>query len=259
MARNQEKAQSMLNKFLQSKKDEAEQKSKRPFLASDVTDVTDAEKWRYQVVKEIAKKVGEIQNRGLSESSICDLNDEINKLIREKGHWERRIMELGGPNYRLLAKPTDYHRDSIGESLSMGLGYRYFGAARTLPGVKQLFQKEAPRLLKKTRYNMYQNINSDYYGLRDEDDFTIASGEKVTDDKIIINDIENFGSNEKILKYSFEKKHANKQYTLEKKVETDSSTNNVKLPRNIDIEDKIITTKRQKLFRSYITKNLQSK
>jgi len=30
---------------------------------------------------------------------IRDLNDEINKLIREKGHWERRIVELGGPDY----------------------------------------------------------------------------------------------------------------------------------------------------------------
>ena len=27
------------------------------------------------------------------------MNDEINKLIREKGHWERRIVELGGPDY----------------------------------------------------------------------------------------------------------------------------------------------------------------
>lgn len=30
---------------------------------------------------------------------LRDLNDEINKLIREKGHWERRIVELGGPDY----------------------------------------------------------------------------------------------------------------------------------------------------------------
>ena len=35
----------------------------------------------------------------LGESRIRDLNDEINKLFREKGHWERRIKELGGANY----------------------------------------------------------------------------------------------------------------------------------------------------------------
>ncbi len=44
-------------------------------------------------------QVGEIQNPGLGEFKIRDLNDEINKLLREKGHWERRIKELGGPNY----------------------------------------------------------------------------------------------------------------------------------------------------------------
>jgi len=27
------------------------------------------------------------------------MNDEINKLMRMKGHWERRIVELSGPDY----------------------------------------------------------------------------------------------------------------------------------------------------------------
>jgi pre-mRNA-splicing factor ISY1 len=31
---------------------------------------------------------------------VRDLNDEINKCIREKGHWERQIVALGGANYR---------------------------------------------------------------------------------------------------------------------------------------------------------------
>lgn len=39
---------------------------------------------------------------GLGEFRIRDLNDEINKLLREKGHWEYRIKELGGPNYRVI-------------------------------------------------------------------------------------------------------------------------------------------------------------
>jgi len=37
----------------------------------------------------------EIQNPGLGEHRLRDLDDEINKLIREKGHWEVRILELG--------------------------------------------------------------------------------------------------------------------------------------------------------------------
>ena len=36
---------------------------------------------------------------GLGEFRIRDLNDEINKLLREKRHWQDRIVELGGPDY----------------------------------------------------------------------------------------------------------------------------------------------------------------
>jgi len=37
---------------------------------------------------------------GLSDYEIRDLNDEINKLMREKRHWENQIVALGGANYR---------------------------------------------------------------------------------------------------------------------------------------------------------------
>lgn len=30
------------------------------------------------------------------------MNDEINKLLREKTHWEARIVELGGPDYNVI-------------------------------------------------------------------------------------------------------------------------------------------------------------
>jgi hypothetical protein len=43
------------------------------------------------------------------------LNDEINKLIREKGHWERRIVELGGPDY---AKAGPKVTDSKGQEVA---------------------------------------------------------------------------------------------------------------------------------------------
>lgn len=37
---------------------------------------------------------------GLTDYEVRDLNDEINKLIREKGHWESQIVNLGGANYK---------------------------------------------------------------------------------------------------------------------------------------------------------------
>ena len=38
---------------------------------------------------------------GLGEFRIRDLNDHINKLLREKIHWQERIVQLGGPNYNV--------------------------------------------------------------------------------------------------------------------------------------------------------------
>lgn len=199
-------------------------------------------------------------------SRIRDLNDEINKLMREKGHWEKRIVELGGPDYAKTApKVTDSSGQEIAEASGRGAGYRcgpqllagpsafavpvslskgavtaahkvlcfnvtlrrgrcscppapaaapppscpplraqdqehphkflltrrnrappvhgsigprglfifllrYFGAAKNLPGVKELFEKEAPKAARRSRYQMHRAIDPDYYGFRDEED-----------------------------------------------------------------------------------------
>jgi hypothetical protein len=47
---------------------------------------------------------------------------------------------------------------------------RYFGAAKQLPGVRELFEVEAPRAVRRTRHQLYAHINGDYYGFRDEED-----------------------------------------------------------------------------------------
>ena len=48
--------------------------------------------------------------------------------------------------------------------------YRYYGAAKNLPGVKELFEKPEKRTVRRTRHQMYKNIDMDYYGMRDDDD-----------------------------------------------------------------------------------------
>jgi pre-mRNA-splicing factor ISY1 len=85
-------------------------RSRRPFMTSDVKDLGSAEKWRRQIVREITKKVAAIQNAGLGEHRIRDINDQINKLMREKGHWQKRIRELGGADYGASA-PRAYDAD----------------------------------------------------------------------------------------------------------------------------------------------------
>ena len=167
-------------------------RQKRPFLASHCEHLSDAENFRNQIIREISEGVRKIQNAGLGEHAIRDLNDVINKLLREKYHWNRRIKELGGRDYNVEERKAmvlaeregsggrDGDGDGVGrdpESLAaMGLGlkgsggYRYFGAARDLPGVKELFARHATKTTKRKRGDIYKYITPDYYGLRDEED-----------------------------------------------------------------------------------------
>lgn len=174
MARNEEKAQSMLNRFITMKNEEKKKpKERRPFLASECRDLSEADKWRQQIMREIGRKVTEIQNEGLGEHRLRDLNDEINKLLREKMHWERRIIELGGPNYmKHSAKMTDLDGNivDVPNPSGRGPGYRYFGAAKKLPGVKELFEKPPELRKRRTRYDIYKRIDASYYGYRDDED-----------------------------------------------------------------------------------------
>jgi len=101
MARNAEKAMTTLARWRQSQLEEqGGGKERRPYLASDCSNLKEAEKWRLDIIREVSKKVTQIQNAGLGEFRIRDLNDQINKLLREKRHWEIRIKELGGIHYR---------------------------------------------------------------------------------------------------------------------------------------------------------------
>ncbi|OVA08203.1 Isy1-like splicing [Macleaya cordata] len=174
MARNEEKAQSMLNRFITLKNEEKKKpKERRPFLASDCRDLAEADRWRQQIMREIGRKVADIQNEGLGEHRLRDLNDEINKLIREKGHWERRILELGGPNYtKHSAKMTDLEGNivDVPNPSGRGPGYRYFGAAKKLPGVKELFEKPPELKKRRSRYEIFKRIDASYYGYRDDED-----------------------------------------------------------------------------------------
>src|ERR1700712_263979 len=71
----------------------------------------------------------------LSDYQIRDLNDEINKLMREKHMWEVQLRNLGGPNYMRFG-PKMYDED--GREVPGSRGYKYFGRAKELPGVKEL-------------------------------------------------------------------------------------------------------------------------
>lgn len=187
MARNAEKAMTALARFRQAQLQDGKTKERRPFLASECTELPKAEKWRRQIISEVSKKVAQIQNAGLGEFKIRDLNDEINKLLREKGHWEVRIKELGGPDYRRVGPKMLDHE---GKEVPGNRGYKYFGAAKDLPGVRELFEKEPVPAPRKARAELMKDIDADYYGYRDEDDGALVPLEQEYEKRVVAEAVE---------------------------------------------------------------------
>lgn len=165
-------------------------RTRRPKMITEVTAIPACEKWRGQVLKEISRKVSKIQEVSLSDFMIRDLNDEINKLMREKHMWEVQIRNLGGPNYmRGGGKVYDEEGREIPGS---GKGYRYFGRARELPGVKEMFEAAAnslkPEKPLEARSDFRNKVDASYFGYnRDEDDGTLLKYEKLRENEAFKN------------------------------------------------------------------------
>lgn len=98
--------------------------------------------------------------------------------MREKHMWEVQLRNLGGPNYmRFASKMTD----EGGREVAGHKGYKYFGRARELPGVKELFDelKSSPKdETKKALSDIRKNVDANYYGFnRDEEDGSLLAYE----------------------------------------------------------------------------------
>mmetsp|Transcript_459 Transcript_459/g.642 ORF Transcript_459/g.642 Transcript_459/m.642 type:complete len:274 (-) Transcript_459:428-1249(-) len=256
MARNQEKAQALFNRFLSSKIDKEKEDSgritKRPFLSSECRDLNEADKWRQQILREVGRKVMEIQNAALGEHRLRDLNDEINKLVREKGHWETRIVELGGPNYgKSGPKATDAEGNELEGASGKGQGYRYFGAAKNLPGVKELYEKQAPRTVRRTRHQMFQGITATYYGFQDEDDGRLIKAEISAEEKARQAALQEFQRHEAA------KQAVKDTLTSSQDDDAPAFVAHVPLPDQKDIEQAVLAKKKRDLMARYASATLQ--
>jgi len=201
MARNEEKAASLFNKWQTFKKDyHAGASNRRPLLASDCQSLGDCEKWRREIVRDFTKKIAAVQNATLGEHRIRELNDEINKLSRQKHYWEIRIRELGGSDY---TKGRSHFYEVEGKELPGAPGYKYYGAAKELPGVRELFAEHEGAIeqqrQKKSRSDLYKFITPDYYGYRDDDDGVLQPLEDVREKHLVSVAVEEFLSKKRKL------------------------------------------------------------
>ena len=149
------------------------------------TSIPIAEQNRRDLLKEIHRKIGRIQDKELELTVVRTLNDEINESIEKIRVWDERIRELGGLSRRSQRRIEEFEAATINASESQQAqpellqfeGKYFFGRARELPEVqdfqkhRQEVDKESVELskLRKHRTEMYAQVNHIYYGLLNED------------------------------------------------------------------------------------------
>lgn len=223
-----------------------------------------AERWRNLVIRDIAKKVTQIQNAGLGEFKIRDLNDEINKHLKEKSSWEDRIVQLGGPDYKKVGPKL---LDKEGKEVPTNKGYKYFGAAKELPGVKELFEQESVEPTKKSKADLMREIDAEYYGYLDEEDYLLLPQEEKCEKEARRKKIEEFKAlkvddsqeMETDVKAYDKTEFEDEEQLLYSSHETSKSqTKNIHIdvPSLKDVENAILEKKKLDLLRMYVSPEL---
>lgn len=270
MARSAEKAVTALARFRKMKMEEGKIVERRPFIASNCNSLHKCEKWRRQILGEISRKVSQIQNAGLPDTQVRGLNDDINKLIREKRHWEDHILTLGGPDYKRTGPKM---LDHDGKEVPGNRGYKYFGAAKDLPGVRELLTNQGPAKVRKTRGQLMKGIDADYYGYRDEDDGVIVPLEDEAEQKAIEAAVEEWKLKElrgEANEDFDEEEEEDRQGEVEiidedyqfREVETQEGArpfvSHVPVPSQQDIKDALLRKKKLELLERYASETLQA-
>ncbi|XP_059562794.1 pre-mRNA-splicing factor ISY1 homolog isoform X2 [Myotis daubentonii] len=235
MARNAEKAMTALARFRQAQLEEGKVKERRPFLASECTELPKAEKWRRQIIGEISKKVAQIQNVGP-------------KML-----------------------------DHEGKEVPGNRGYKYFGAAKDLPGVRELFEKEPLPPPRKTRAELMKAIDFEYYGYLDEDDGVIVPLEQEYEKKFRAQLVEKWKAErearlargekeeeeeeeEEINIYAVTEEESDEEGSQEKGGEDEQQKfiAHVPVPSQQEIEEALVRRKKMELLQKYASETLQA-
>lgn len=185
-------------------------------------------------------------------------------MLREKRHWENQISSLGGPHYRRYG-PKMF--DAEGREVPGNRGYKYFGAAKDLPGVRELFEQEPPPPSRKTRAELMREVDASYYGYMDDEDGIlnpleekaerIALQKSIEEWKLKVKKGDNLEADEaEIYKISEESVSVSSK---EKQTEVNDPmsllgprfTAHVPVPSQKDIEDALLRKKKQELLAKY--------
>jgi len=143
---------------------------------------------RNDCLKQISRLISKIQDDSIEETTIRSLNDDINKLIKDRADWDLCIAELGGS----LAKRKDmkWGEEMLPEPGNVH-GYLYFGRARELSGVREILQatKEQTKPSGKRQSAKVLQIrrlaDPIYYGYLDEEtEEALLQEERAAEDRL---------------------------------------------------------------------------
>ncbi|CAH2107596.1 unnamed protein product [Euphydryas editha] len=175
--------------------------------------------------------------------------------MREKRHWEVQIKALGGPDH---ARVGPKMLDQDGKEVPGNRGYKYFGAAKDLPGVRELFEQEPPAAPRRTRADLMRDVDADYYGYRDDDDGLLLPLEQEAEKEAIAKAVEEWKRNKDENKDQEipEEENIYPEDPDDKRIEDDENeksteTSHVAVPSQKDVEEALLRRKKQELLEKY--------
>lgn len=156
--------------------------------------------------------------------------------------------------------------DAEGREVPGNRGYKYFGAAKDLPGVRELFEQEPPPPARKTRAELMKDIDADYYGYRDDDDGILVPLEEKAERQAIQEAVTEWKATQaekgiqiedddediyKEFKDANEEKPEEEENPLEKLGPKHAFTSHVPVPTQKDIEAALLKKRKLELMQRY--------
>ena len=242
MARNHEKAKSMLHQWAAVKAGELADTRRRPGDTRRCDKLEDAEVWRGQVIAEIRSSMSQINNPELDDTKARELNNKINKLLTTKYRWERRIIQLNGP---------DYIRASNARNRGDRNKPQFFGVAKNLPEAKAAEKglvAPSRRKREKTLTELRTRLTDSYYGVNTE------KGERGT----LLLQAENTAEKEWQSRILLEKERAIGAIVLdaaEERTLCGESDEHTIIPSESRVHEALMNCKKRRLIAMYANKN----
>ena len=134
--------------------------------------------------------------------------------------------------------------------------YKYFGAAKDLPGVRELFEQEPPPPPKKSRGELMREVDANYYGYLDDDDGVLIPLEEKSSKEAMKKSMDEW--KEKLKKGELnanandEEDQPFEPTTIDDELLAPRFVSHVEVPTQKDIEEALLRKKKKELLEKYL-------